>query len=88
MAAAHRLNSNVAAVEGLNPRYGLLLPLNGGVGLRHDGLYVAVVEGLQHAATNVDVLLRHRPPVSRSVYPPPMVSVELSRRGPSEAITG
>lgn len=55
-------HSIVSAVEGLEPRYGLLLPLNRGVALRHDGLHVAVVEGLQHAANNVHVLPRHRPP--------------------------
>ena len=49
----------MSAVDGLNPRYWLLLPSNGGVALRHDDLYVAVVEGLQHAASNVHVLPRH-----------------------------
>jgi hypothetical protein len=51
----------VSAVEVIYPGYGLLLPFNGGVALRHDGLYLAVVEGPQHAANNIHVLPRHVP---------------------------
>ena len=41
---------------------------------------VASVEGVSGSALQRHVVLQHRPPVSRSVYAPPMASAELSRR--------